>query len=65
MCNLVCIEYIYRHGGVGVVVPFDSFLIDSLPCFTTVVGHIGGRDDFIPYSFPPSFCQSLCFQIIW
>ena len=52
-----------RHGGLDVVGSLDSF---RLPRFTTVMSHIGGRDDFLPsLPFPPSFCLSVYFQVLW
>ena len=43
MCNLVCTDNTWRVGC-GWLIPEPS---DSFPRFSTVVFHIGGRDDFL------------------
>ena len=63
MCNLVCNDETWMIGCGRVI----RQLSNRLPRFTDIVSHIGGCDDFhtsFPF-IPPSFCQSVCFQILW
>ena len=45
MSNLVCAYETWEGGRSGGVVEKIS---DSLPCFTTAVGHVGCCDDLLP-----------------
>ena len=52
-----------RHGGLDGVGSFGSFLIvfHALQLVCVMLVNVMT----FSYLFPPSFCQSVCFQILW
>ena len=54
-----------RHGGLDVVGSFDRFMMvfHALPLLLVILVDVMTSSHL--FLFPPSFCQSVCFQIIW